>query len=317
MALRAKNFFLDHFKKLGFWYAEIEPELIEVDSGKANIQGSKVFVRWKIDPGQKVKFGKVLLRGNTKLPFKEVLKKVKFKEGDDWSRKKIELTRNKLKRLDVFKSIQIQPYQMSKNVSEKPIILSLVDDDPLELRLRVGCFVTSKNIIQLKHQLTPKIGSSLILKNPLNKADRLSLDFDWTEFERKFDTQYQLPSFFGNPAMTKFKVYFNKYIQPVRIGKTDPAYTSLLNGFLIGLNDEYKECYHWGINVGNEWMTTKNIHGYLKLSADLVDVSAPYFFVEPSLVIDKLDDRLAPKKGSDEFCLIKDYGTGKNWNSFG
>ena len=298
-------FLLDYFKKLGFWYAEIEPELIEVDSGKTDLHGVKVSVRWKIDPGQKVKFGKVLLRGNTRLPFKEVLKKVKFKEGDDWSRKKIELTRNKLKRLDVFKTVQIQPYQMSKNVSEKPIILSLVDDDPFEFRLRVGYFVTSKNIIQIKHQSTPKIGSSLILKNPLNKADRLSLDFDWTEFERKFDTQYQLPSFFSYPAITKFKVYSNKYIQPVQIGKTAPAYTSLQNGFLIGLNDEYKECYHWGINVGNEWMTTKNIHGYLKLSPDLVDVSAPYLFIEPSLVIDKLDDRLNPKKGLMSFASLK------------
>lgn len=298
-------FLLDYFKKQGFWYAEVEPELIEVDSEKTSTQGSKVSVHWNVDPGQKVKFGKLLLRGNTRIPFKEVLKKVKFKEGDDWSRKKIELTRNKLKQLDVFKTVQIQPYQMSKNVSEKPIILSLVDDDPFELRLRAGYFVTSKNIVQIKHQSTPKIGSSLILKNPLNMADRLSLDFDWTEFERKFDTQYQLPSFFSYPAITKFKVYLNKYIQPVRIGKTDPAYTSLQNGFLVGLNDEYKECYHWGINVGNEWMTTKNIHGYLNLSPDLVDVSAPYLFIEPSLVIDKLDDRLSPKKGLMSFASLK------------
>jgi len=119
------------------------------------------------------------------VPFKEVLREVKFKEGDDWSRKKIELTRKKLKRLDVFKTVQIQPYQMSKNVGEKPIILSLVDDDPIELRLRAGYFITSKNIIQLKNQSTPKIGSSLIFKNPLNKADRLSFDFDWTQLNVK------------------------------------------------------------------------------------------------------------------------------------
>lgn len=303
-----RAFLLDHCKQLGFWYAEVEPELFEINLPNQDDtfenQAVKVFVRWRVVPGEKVKFGKILVRGNTKLPFKEILKEVKFKEGDDWSRRKIELTRSKLKRLDIFKSVQIQPYQMSKNIGEKPMILSLVDDDPLELRLRAGYFITSKNFL-FKNQSTPKVGSSIIVKNPLNKADRFSLDFDWTRFERKFDTQYQLPSFFEYPAMTKIKGYANKYIQPRQIGKTDPAYTALQNGFLFGLNDEYKECYHWGINFGNEWMTTKNVHGYLDLSPDLIGKSVPYIFIEPSLVIDKLDDRLHPKKGSLSFLSLK------------
>ncbi len=298
-----RAFLLNYCKRLGFWYAQVEPELFELDK-KAQASGITVFVRWKVALGEKVKFGKVLVRGNSRLRFKDVLNEIKFKEGDDWSGKKIELTRSKLKRLDIFKTVQIQPYQMSKNVGEKPIIVSLVDDDPVELRLRAGYFITSKNFL-FKNQSTPKLGSSVILKNPLNKADRFSLDFDWTRFERKFDTQYQLPSFFGYPAMTKIKGYANKYIQPRQVGKTDPAYTALQNGLLFGLNDEYKECYHWGINIGNEWMTTKNVHGYLDLSPDLIGKSAPYFFIEPSLLIDKLDDRLNPRKGSLSFVSLK------------
>jgi len=77
--------------------------------------------------------------------------------------------------------------------------------------------------------------------------------------------------------MTQFKVYANKYVQPVRIGKSNPAYTSLQNGFLVGLSDEYKECYHWGFNLGNEWIETKQVHGYLDLSKKLQNVFAPYF----------------------------------------
>jgi len=57
-----RAFLLDHFKALGFWYVEVEPELIEVGPGsnteKIDSPISKVAVRWKIDPGQKVKFGK-------------------------------------------------------------------------------------------------------------------------------------------------------------------------------------------------------------------------------------------------------------------
>jgi outer membrane protein assembly factor BamA len=298
-----RAFLLNYCKKLGFWYAQVEPDLFELDKATQG-PGVTVFVRWKIALGEKIKFGKVLVRGNSRLSFKDVLKEIKFREGDDWSGRKIELTRRKLKSLDIFKTVQIQPYQMSKNVGEKPIIVSLVDDDPVEFRLRAGYFITSKNFL-FKNQSTPKLGSSLILKNPLNKADRFSLDFDWTRFERKFDTQYQLPSFLGYPAMTKIKGYANKYIQPRQVGKTDPAYTALQTGFLFGLNDEYKACYHWGINVGNEWMTTKNVHGYLDLSPDLIGKSVPYLFIEPSLVIDKLDDRLNPKKGCLSFLSLK------------
>jgi len=300
-------FLLDYFKKIGYWYADIEPELIQLDDCDSDLNkslGSKVAVKWKIDLGEKVKFGKILLRGNTKIPFKEIVRDVKFREGEDWNRKKIEQTRSKLKKLDVFKTVQIQPYQMSKDIGEKPIILSLIDDDPVELRLRAGYFITSKNFL-FKSQTTPKIGSSFILKNPLNKADKFSFDFDWTLFERKFDTQYQLPSLFDYSVLTKFKIYANKYIQPVQIGKTDPAYTAIQNGFLVGFSDEYKECYHWGLNFGNEWMMTKNIHGYLDLSEKLENLSVPYFFMEPSLLVDKLDDRLNPKKGSLSFASLK------------
>lgn len=303
-----RSFLINYFQKKGFWYADIQPDLKEIEWAKSgsptHSHATQVAVVWKIETGNKVKFEKILLRGNTKLPFRKILKEIKIKEGDSWSRKKIDLTRNKLKKLDIFKSIQIQPYQLSKNRDKKSIVLSLVDDDPVELRMRAGYFLTSKNFL-FKQQSTPKFGSSLVFKNPLNMADKFSLDFDWTRFERKFNTEYQMPSVFNHWPMCKAKAYANRYVQPVQIGKSESAYEAYQNGILFGLSDEYKENYHWGITLGNEWMMTKQVRGYLKFNEKLIGKYVPYLFLEPSLVIDKLDDRINTTRGALTFASFK------------
>ena len=302
---------LNHFQRLGYWYVTIQPTLqinslspAEQEKNPVLKDGVKVFVDWQINPGPQVTFGKILLQGNTKLPFKRVIKEIKFKEGDVWDKDKIELTRKKLKRLDIFKQVQIQPYQLSKNKSKKPIIVTLIDDDPLELRLRAGYFLTSKNFL-FKRQSTPKGGASLVIKNPTNRADKFVLDADATYFERKVYASYQQPSFMGLPGMGKIKGFSHKYVHPVQIGSSSSAYEAIQNGVLVGLSDEYKDCYYWGISVGNEWTKTSRVRGDLKFDPALVDRTLPYFFIEPSLIIDKLDDRVNTTKGGLSFFSLK------------
>jgi outer membrane protein assembly factor BamA len=301
-------FLIDHFQKLHYWYADVQPNLqvIELPEGVKGQAGEvvKVIVVWKITLGERVKFGKVFLRGVTRLPFKTVLKEIKFKEGDDWNKERLDLTRKKLKRLDIFKTVQIQPFQMARNKGKKPILLTLVDDDPLELRLRLGYFLTSKNFM-FRRQSTPKIGTSFVIRNPTNRADKVTFDADWTRFERKLNVDYQQPSFFNYSVMSKVKGYTSKYIHPVRIGQGDSAYEAYQQGFLLGLSDEYKRDYHWGLSFGNEWIRTSRVRGFLKLDQSLIDYTLPYFFVEPSLIIDKLDDRLNTKRGGLTFMSLK------------
>ena len=289
-------FLLNYFQKKGYWYVDVQPELETLED--------KVYVSWKIILGKRVKFGKILLRGNTKLPFRRILKELRFKQGEVWSKTKLDLTSARFKALDLFKVVQFQPYKVSKVSGVKPVILTLVDDDPYELRFRLGYFLTSKNFL-LKQQSTYKIGSSFIFKNPTNSADKLSLNADITRFERYLNIDYQLPSPFGLPIISKAKAYANKYVQPVEIGKSGSAYEAIQNGFLVGLRNEYKENYFWGLNLGNEWMETCQVRGNLKLAPELIDKTVPYFFSEPSLVIDTLDDRINATKGTLTFLSLK------------
>jgi hypothetical protein len=61
--------------------------------------------------------------------------------------KKLERSRKKLKQLDVFKLFKCSRTKLSRTKSKKPVIITLVDDDPVELRASAGYFINSKNIL--------------------------------------------------------------------------------------------------------------------------------------------------------------------------
>lgn len=299
-------FLINHFQNLGYWYVDVQPEILnlplEVPAHYPN--ATRLLINWKIDRGEQVTFGKVIVRGSTRLPFHRIIKNLKFADGDLWNKEKLDLTRKKLKRLDIFKSIHLFPYNMSKMTSKKPIILNLVDDDPVELRARAGYYLTSKNSL-FQRRSTPKIGGSIIIRNPTNYADKLVADGDWSLFEHKATLDYYLPSPFGLSVMSQLKGYSNEHRYPAQVGTGDDSYRALQNGFLFGINDEFKEDFHWGITVGNEWLRTTHVHGNLKLAPEYIDRTLPYFFLEPTLVIDKLDDRLNTTKGTFGVYSIK------------
>jgi len=292
-----RNYLLNHFQKLGHWYVDAQPYFLYTPP-------SSVSVVWEVDKGARVLFGKLLLRGSTRLSFNRIIKEVKWKSGELWDRKKLDYTRRKLKKLKLFKHIEVHPKKISHQHGSKPVILTLLDDDPLEIKLRTGYFLTSKNFL-LKRESTYKLGGSLTLKNPLNQADKLSFDLDVTRFEKNIDLTYQVPKLFGSSANAKFKGYFHKYVHPLEVGKSDSAYEATQYGFLGGISKEYKHHSFWGLNIGNEWMQTCRARGNLNLSQNMINNTIPYFFLEPNLVVDKRDNKLKTKNGSFTFLSIK------------
>ncbi|MCK4651174.1 BamA/TamA family outer membrane protein [Candidatus Babeliales bacterium] len=314
-----KSFLLNYFYKKGYWKVDIKPEFVtspifksdNYDEGKKNCCGQLVFVNWKVKIGSQVKFGKVFVHGDTTVPFSRILKQLNFRQGDIWNRNKIESSRKNLKKLDVFKHIQIHPYKLLKDKKniEQPVILNLIDDDPLHARIRVGYFLTSKNFL-FERASTYKLGTSLIIKNPTNSADKLMFNADFTRFERKINLDYRIPDPFSislknSSLIGKIRVYTNKYVHPVEILRSGSAYEAVQNGFLFGLNNEYKQGYFWGLSLGNEWLKTSRVRGDLKIDQSIVGKTIPFLFIEPSIIIDKLDNRLDVTKGSVNFFSLK------------
>jgi len=296
-----KQYLMKYFHDLGYWYVDVTPELSITHTSEAEI---KIFVSWKIKNGPQVVFGKTIIQGGTTIPFKRIQKQLGIKEDALWNQEKVEIARKNLKRLGVFKTVHLQGKNLTKNTSKKPIITTLVDDDPLEIRLRLGYFLTSKNFL-FRRQSTPKVGGSIIFKNPTNRADRLSIEADWTKFERNILLDYQQPSLLGFGAISHLKGYSNKYVHPVEIAGSGSAYEAGQHGLAISINDEYKQAYHWGLTLGNEWIETSRVRGDLKFDDKFIDKTLPFFFIEPSIKIDKIDNHVNTKKGSLSFLSLK------------
>jgi len=309
-------YILDHFQKEGYWYVDAQPgglhapvESHTLTNATKNDHAKKqitdhVDVAWLITPGEQVTFDSILVRGSTRLPFSRILKEIPFKRGDLWNRKKLDFTRKKLKKLNIFKHIELYPKKLSTQQSKKPIILTLIDDDPVEIKLRTGYFLTSKNFL-LKRESTYKIGSTLLVKNPLNIADSLSCTVDLSRFERNIDCKYQVPHFFIGSTIGICRAYHHKYVHPLQVGKSDSAYEAIQQGFLLGITKEFKQAGFLGINLGNEWMRTSKTRGNLKLACNMIDKTIPYLFIEPTILIDKLDSAVHTRKGSSTFCSLK------------
>jgi len=296
-----KKYILLHFQKQGFWYVTVKPQLT-IKHSQDDV--AHVFTTWSISPGPCVTFGPIILRGNTKLPFEKIQRYVTFKKGDLWNKQQLELTRKKLRKLDIFKQIKLHPTQLANDKQEKPIVLTLVDDNPAELLIRFGYYLTNKNFL-FKRQSTPKGGATLSIKNMSNNADNAMFNFDITRFEREINIDYHRPGIFGWPVIATVKGYANKYLHPVDIGSSKSAYEAEQNGALFGISKEYKDNYFWGITVGNEWMRISRVRGNLKLNPNLIDKYVPYLFVESSLILDSRDNKLFTTSGSYSFVSLK------------
>ncbi|MBU1007592.1 BamA/TamA family outer membrane protein [Candidatus Dependentiae bacterium] len=283
---------LEQYQQQGFWYVDVQPNI------------TSDVIQWDVAPGERVSFGKVFVRGTSKLPFGRIVQEASFKPGDPWDKKKFDLFRKRLKNLAVFKHIEIHAKNISGKQSKKPIVLTLIDDDPFELKLRSGYFLTSKNFL-LKRESTYKLGGSLLIKNPLNLADKLSFNVNATRFEKNLDFSYQVPHPFRSPVVAKCNAYYHQYIHPLEAGKSDSAYEAIQKGLLVGITKEYKSCSFWGVTIGNEWMRTSRARGNIKLAQSMINTTIPYLFIEPNLLIDHLDDKINTTKGSLTFCSIK------------
>lgn len=297
-----QQFLMQYFYKQGYWYAAIEPQLV-VRGAEKNLEDKKdekqqlpVYVVWNIKPGARVKFGKTILRGATTVSFNRLQKQCSFKPGDDWSQEKLERTSKRLKQLDVFRVVSVRGHDLAKNRSKKPVILSVVDDDPVELSARLGYYVNSRNIL-FKTRSTPLIGASYIIKNPTNRADKLAITGDWTVFERSFGLNYQQPSPLGVSALGHVKAYASKFVHPVEIKQSGAAYQAWQFGLLAGFSDQFRENYHWRVQFGNEWHKITHARGNLRFDEKLLRTPLPHFSIEPWFEVDKLDNRTNPTKG--------------------
>jgi outer membrane protein insertion porin family len=301
--LLQRRWLLEHFLKGGYLYVDIKPQVSLESVGPIRM----VDVTWNIIPRQTVGFGKAVVAGVSPIPFAHFLKELQFQPGMAWDKERVDQTVTKLRELDLFDVVHVYPDQMVLPASDKPIMIRAVPSDPLEVRLRAGALGVSKNLVW-KEGATYKIGGSVAYRNPFNCCGQFRLDGDVTKFEQRVALQYRHPWLFGLPYRTLVKGYYNRYMQPVMLGQMLPLYIAIQQGCVLSLSRKMKGVI-LGLNTGFEWLETSVQNDAAARAINFLPVlnkvQVPYVYIEPTLVLDGLDDKVNPTVGAFTLASLK------------
>ncbi|MDR3646190.1 MAG: BamA/TamA family outer membrane protein [Candidatus Babeliales bacterium] len=266
------------------------------------------------------KFGKIVLAGNSNLPFNKVIKEIKITEGDIYKREQLQDAFKKLNKLEIFEAINFNESTQDDFCCNKPIIIKLLSDDDNEFRLRAGIlqFSYDFNILKL---WSYKLGASLLTKNKLMEGDRIIFDSDFTRFYQKAVLSYKTPWFFDFPVTSLFQFYYNNYYQPLfyRMFK-DNLFKINEQGVSANFLSRDTKYYNLGFNFGLERLKISQLSmdsaRAIRFTDRLVDKFIPYFFAEPTLIIEKIDNRLNPSNGFSLSLNLQAMKSFKYDNSF-
>lgn len=294
-----------HFQSLGYLHPRPKPLI--------NYQNEDVSITWTIDLGEKVHFGKTIVLGSCSFPFSYLEHFLFYKEGDLWNQENIKRSFRALKDLEIFETIHFSA-DHSDASEDKPVLLKLHADDRYEIRTRAGLELQHVRKYQTFSGVTYKIGGTTIIKNPTNSADQLRFDCDFAKSHREIIGKYRRPWFTRDPFFTTLQVYSIMYDQPgFRVtSSVNDIYTVIQNGFLVGLQ---KKTQHLDIgwNNGCEWMKLHikddeellSFAQAIDFKPQLIDKTVPFFFTEPTVMLERLDDALNPTRGGVGLFSLK------------
>jgi len=312
-----RTWLVKHFQSLGYLHPRLKPV---IDSNPSYVgtsleipQNEYVSITWIVDPGEKVHFGKTIVLGSSSFPFSYIEHFLFYTEGELWDQARIKRSFRALKDLEIFETIHFAA-DHSDSSEDKPILLKLHLDDRYEVRARAGLELQHVRKYQTFSGVTYKIGGTTIIKNPTNCADQLRFDCDFARSHREIVGRYRRPWYTKNPFFTTFQVYSIVYDQPgFRVDSSvNDIYTVIQNGFFVGLQ---KKTQHLdvGWNNGCEWMKLHIKDDEEQLSfaqaidfkPQLIDKTVPFFFTEPTIMVERLDNALNPTHGGVGLFSLK------------
>ena len=295
-----KSWLLNYFKNLGHAKVIVDYELIESVDG--------ITLIWNIHLDEKqVRFGKFVIGGNSKIPFKYLKRELKIEQGEVWDKKKIDDSLTNLRNLGLFDSVHLYSLKETDDLGNVPVGITLLGADKYEVRTRLGGQQVGKDF-SLQQGFSYKAGGTLIANNPFKFGDRFIVEADFTRFYENFSMQYLMPWLFHRPIRSQIKIYDNHYLQPLYIGSDVSIYNAFQQGILFGLQEKH-EHVNLGMSVGVEFK------GISRASIDDIGLSLDYnplffekkfafLFVEPSLMWTNVDNILNPKCGSNALISL-------------
>lgn len=297
------------FRKQGYLMPRVESRIVK--------QEDKTKLLFTIQLGEKSQFGKTIVNGAIDVPYKNIVRELAYKRGEAWDQDKLRQSFVRLKNAHLFDAISLVPLLSQEESNERDVLLRLHKDDPFELRIRGGVEFQHIRQYQTFAGVAYKVGGTFMVKNPSNHGDHFRFDADVARSHREVRLKYAYPWLFGMPLDGVAQTYATKYEQPGFIGSKKNLYTFYQHGFLTGVR--HKNRYlDGGLNVGFEVLRTTfsdddletraaaiRLARAINFDVRLLDQNVPYFFFEPTIMVDLLDDNLYPRKGMFTVASLK------------
>ncbi len=282
------------------------------------ITSSSVALEWTVRPAYVPKnFGKTVMLASVDIPFKKIMQENTFAANQQWDNDLLRETFTRLKELDVFDTVFLSSKKLN-TYGDEYVAARLQYDDPYELQLRMGLELKNASYKRFFGDgIGYKVGGSFIMKNPLRRCDVFRCDIDVARFHYELGTEYRYPWIFNMPLRGLIKAYATKHDQPAFVGSQESIYTVYHNGLLAGLHKN-RGSVDYNINFGFDWGKTVieddvcdtnacffEVARAINFKPALLDIFIPYFFVEPTIYMDFLDNKMNPRKGSMTIASLK------------
>ena len=300
--LEQKQWLVRHFKNLGYNKVFTEYELKEAGNGYLN-------VIWKVSLNERAAtFGKAIIIGSSSVSKQNIMREIAFQEGDDWNKSDLEETLKRLRALEIlirFKFIQVVNWII---IHKKPVFVKLIDADRYEIRTRMGFQQVGKDF-RLNRGFTYKLGGTCFVRNPFKVGDRFVIESDFTRYYQDISASYHAPCLFDRSVRAQYKIYDSVYNQPVYIGSKCSLYQSGKYGGLFGLtkiSDNKTMSTLFGYEIsGIKSADQPKLNEIIDYDQTLLSKKRGHLFVEPTFLLQRVDNLLNPHSGYLSFVSMK------------
>jgi len=299
----------------GYAYATVEGKAV------VDVTGRTADIEFKVDPGRKVRIGRIRIFGLKEIPAEPVLDAFKVTEGDDYSRETLEDARRAVFDLGVFSRVVIDQDLRNKELEVVPITLRVTETSLKALTLGVGGRMDverTTGYVKVSWEHKNFLGGLRRLRlseRPGLTAFPTRIDFlvppTKALFENDVSAELRQPSFLEGRTTGWTTARYSVYplLYPLADG-VDPddetiiGYNEIASG--VGLDRTFFDgylpgslSYHWNANIPRTYQVHSGVNeDGVDLSATVDALDNVYVsYPELNVALDFRDDPVSPTRG--------------------